>query len=64
MYFVEPYVQYKYRDIEMRTQKKLLKGKKLIIDKTKRTETFDETFKINMFDKNDMIIIQVSDDYF
>jgi hypothetical protein len=37
--------------------KKLFKGKKLIVDKNKKQDTFDETFKINMFDKNDEIVI-------
>ena len=63
-YLVQPYVQYKYRDIEMRTTKKLFKGKKLIVDKNKKQDTFDETFKINMFDKSDEIVIQLRDDYF
>ena len=49
----------------MRTEQKFFKkGKKLIPDVNKTKHTFDEQFKINMFDKNDNIAFQVRDDGF
>lgn len=52
---VDPYVIVRYRDLEMRTKREIVKGKKIAVDPEKTKHTFDEQFRINMFDKNDII---------
>ena len=61
---VDPYVIIRYRDLDMQTKRNVIKGKKIAVDTEKTKHTFDEQFKINMYDKNDTISLEVREDYF
>ena len=39
---VDPYVIIQYRDLQLRTKKQIIKGKKLIVDKNKTKHSFEE----------------------